>query len=295
MDMKVGLIGVGRMGAAIARRLLGAGYDVLLYNRTPQKAAALVQAGARTAPSIESACADRDLIITMLADDAALHEVVLGSGGVRDTLPAGATHVAMGTHSVGKIRAIEAAHREAEQNFVAAPVLGRPEAVDAGQLGIIVGGSAAALAACRPALSVIGRRIFESGHDAENAAALKLTNNFVLACCIEVLGEAFALVRKYGVTPAVCFDMLTEGLFAAPAYRTYGRIIAEQNYDQVSFTARLGLKDTNLALAAADAACVPLPSANIVRDRLLTAIARGDGDRDWSVIAREQARASGLD
>lgn len=295
MDVKVGLIGVGRMGAAIARRLLGAHCDVLLYNRTPQKAAALVQAGARTANSIESVCAGREVVITMVADDAALQEVVLGPGGVRESLSKGATHVAMGTHSVAAIRAVEAAHRAAEQNFAAAPVLGRPEAVDAGQAGIVAGGSGVALGACRPMLEVIGRRVFEAGSDAERAAALKLTNNFVLAGCIEVLSEAFALIRKYGVAPAVCLEMLTEGLFAAPAYRTYGRIIAEQNYDEVSFTARLGLKDMNLVLAAAGAACVPLPSANTVRDRLLSAIACGDGDRDWSVIAREQARASGLD
>lgn len=295
MEAKVGLIGVGRMGSAIARRLLDAGCDVLLYNRTPQKAAALVQAGARTAHSIEAACAGRDLLITMVADDTALQEVALGPGGVRESLPAGATHVAMGTHSVAVIRAIEAAHQAARQNFAAAPVLGRPEAVDAGQAGIIAGGSAAALGSCAAMLAVIGRRVFEAGGSAERAAALKLTNNFVLAGCIEVLSEAFALVRKHEVEPAVCFDMLTEGLFSAPAYRTYGRIIAEQNYDQVSFTALLGLKDMNLVLAAADAARVPLPSANVVRDRLLTAIARGDGDRDWSVIAREQARASGLD
>jgi len=295
MNMKIGLIGVGRMGAAIARRLIGAGCDVLLYNRTPEKAAALVQAGAHAASSIAAACAGRDLVITMLADDAALDEVVLGPGGVRDSLPEGATHVAMGTHSVRAIRAVEAAHRTSRQTFAAAPVLGRPEAVDAGQLAIIAGGSAAAVAACRPALEAIGRRIFEAGENAERAAALKLTNNFVLACCIESLGEAFALVRKYGVAPDVCFDMLTEGLFAAPAYRIYGRLIADQSHDRAGFTARLGLKDMNLMLAAADNACVPLPSANIVRDRLLTALARGEGDCDWSVIAREQARASGLD
>ena len=295
MDVKVGLIGVGRMGSAIARRLLSAGCDLLLYNRTQQKAAALMQAGARAATSIDGVCAGRDLVITMVADDAALQEVVLGSGGVRDNLSARAVHVAMGTHGVAAIRAVAAAHRAAEQNFAAAPVLGRPEVVDAGQAGIIAGGPPAALGICRPTLAVIGRRVFEAGDDAESAAALKLTNNFVLAGCIEVLSEAFALVRKYGVAPAVCLDMLTEGLFAAPAYRTYGRIIAEQNYDQVGFTARLALKDMSLVLAAADAAFVPLPSANTVRDRLLTAIARGDGDRDWSLIAREQARASGLD
>jgi 3-hydroxyisobutyrate dehydrogenase-like beta-hydroxyacid dehydrogenase len=293
--MKVGLIGVGRMGAAMGRRLLAAGCDLLVYNRTPEKAAELVKSGARAAASVAAACAGREVVITMVADDAALHEVVLGTGGLRDSLAAGATHVAMGTHGVAAIRAIETAHGVARQHFVSAPVLGRPEAVDAGQLGIIAAGPPAGLAACRPVLESIGRRIFEAGHKPESAAALKLTNNFVLGCCIEVLGEAFALTRKYDVPPAVLYDVLTEGLFAAPAYRTYGRIIADRNYDHVGFTARLGLKDMNLALAAAEVARVPLPSANVVRDRLLSAIARGDGDRDWSVMAREQARASGLD
>lgn len=293
--MKVGLIGLGRMGTAMARRVLAAGYELLVYNRTPQKAAELVRAGARAVESVGAACAGRDVVITMVADDAALHEVALGSGGVRDSLPAGAVHVAMGTHGVAAIRALEAAHTAARQKLVGAPVLGRPEAVDAGQLGIVAAGPADALATCMPVFRAIGRRIFEAGHKPESAAAIKLANNFVLACSIEAMGEAFALARKYEVAPNVLFDVLTEGLFAAPAYKTYGRIIAEQGYDHVGFTARLGLKDTNLVLAAADVARVPLPSANIVRDRLLSAIAHGDGDADWSVIAREQARASGLD
>ncbi len=293
--MKVGLIGLGRMGTAMARRVLAAGHDLLVYNRTPQKAADLVQAGARAAASISAACADREVLITMVADDSALQEVALASGGVRDSLPQGATHVAMGTHGVAAIRAIEEAHIAARQNFIAAPVLGRPDAVDAGKLGIVAAGPASALAACAPVFGAIGGRVFNAGRKPESAAAIKLANNFVLACCIETLGEAFALARKYEVAPMLLFEVLTEGLFAAPAYKTYGSIIAEERYEHVGFTTRLGLKDTNLVLAAAESAGVPLPSANLVRDRLLSAIAHGDGDRDWSVIAREQARASGLD
>jgi hypothetical protein len=293
--MKVGLIGLGRMGTAMARRVLAAGHDLSVYNRTPQKAADLVQAGARAAASVGTACADREVVITMVADDSALQEVALASGGVRDRLPAGATHVAMGTHGVAAIRALEAAHVAARQSFIAAPVLGRPEAVDAGKLGIVAAGPADALTACTPVFRAIGGRVFNAGRRPESAAAIKLANNFVLACCIEALGEAFALARKYEVAPMLLFEVLTEGLFAAPAYKTYGSIIAEERYEHVGFSAKLGLKDTNLVLAAADSARVPLPSANVVHDRLLSAIAHGDGDRDWSVIAREQARASGLD
>jgi 3-hydroxyisobutyrate dehydrogenase-like beta-hydroxyacid dehydrogenase len=293
--MKVGLIGLGRMGTAMARRVLAAGHDLLVYNRTPQKAADLVQAGARAAASVSAACADREVLITMVADDSALQEVALASGGVRDSLPQGATHVAMGTHGVAAVRAIEEAHIAARQSFIAAPVLGRPDAVDAGKLGIVAAGPASALATCAPVFGAIGGRVFHAGRKPESATAIKLANNFVLACCIEALGEAFALARKYDVAPMLLFEVLTEGLFAAPAYKTYGSIIAEERYEHVGFTTRLGLKDTNLVLAAAESAGVPLPSANLVRDRLLSAIAHGDGDRDWSVIAREQARASGLD
>jgi 3-hydroxyisobutyrate dehydrogenase-like beta-hydroxyacid dehydrogenase len=117
----------------------------------------------------------------------------------------------------------------------------------------------------------------------------------VLGCAIEVMGEAFTLVRRYGVDPAVLYEVLTDGLFASPAYKIYGDIIAKEDYDRVGITAVLGLKDANLALSAAEAVNVPLPSANVWRDRLLGAIAHGDGERDWAVVALEQARASGFE
>jgi 3-hydroxyisobutyrate dehydrogenase-like beta-hydroxyacid dehydrogenase len=160
---------------------------------------------------------------------------------------------------------------------------------------IVAGGPPEAVARCEPLFRVLGRRTFEAGVKPEGAAAIKLSNNFVLGCAIEAMGEAFSLVRKYGVAPRVLYDVMTEGLFASPAYKVYGQIIVGQAYDQAGFTALLGLKDITLALAAADQARVPAPSGKACRERLLGAIAHGDGDKDWAVMAREQARASGLD
>lgn len=293
--MKVGFIGLGRMGQGMARRLLDAGHDLVVYNRTPEKAADLAAAGATVAGSVAVATEGREVVITMITDDGALGEIAHGEGGLLAALPAGVIHLAMGTHSVAMTRAIAAEHAAAGQIFVAAPVLGRPDRAAAGELGIMPAGPADAVAQVRPLLEVMGRRIFPAGDNPEAAAALKIAHNFVLGCAIEVMGEGMSLVRKYGVEPLVLHQVLTEGIFGAPAYQIYGDIIVREAYDDVGFTTLIGLKDCNLALAAAEAAAMPLPSANVWRDRLLGAIAHGDGERDWAVVAREQARASGLE
>ncbi|MEO8259168.1 MAG: NAD(P)-dependent oxidoreductase [Acidobacteriota bacterium] len=293
--MKVGFIGLGKMGQGMSRRILGGGHDLLVYNRTPDKASDLVGAGARVASSVADACRNREVVITMVSDDAAVKEVTLGSGGVRDSLAPGAVHLCMGTHSVAVIQAISAAHAQAGQHMVCAPVLGRPDAAAAGQLGIVAAGPPDAVTQCEPLFQVIGRRTFAAGGKQEGAAAIKLSNNFVLGAAIEAMGEAFSLVRKYDVIPQVLFDVMTDALFASPAYKIYGKIIVEESYDTAGFMTRQGLKDLNLVLAAADQARVPMPIANNVRDRLLGAIAHGDGDKDWAVMAREQNRASGIE
>ncbi len=293
--MKVGFIGLGRMGQGMAARVLDAGHELTGYNRTPGKADGLAERGAKIAPSVAEAVADAEIVITMLGTDAALEELAHAPGGIIAAMPAGAVHVGMGTHGVAICRALTARHAEAGQTFVAAPVLGRPDVAASGQLGIVPGGPAEALARCQPLFDAIGRKCFRAGDAAEAAAAIKIANNFVLGCAIEVMGEAFALIRRYGVEPAVLYEVMTDALFAAPAYKIYGDIIVNQDYDRVGITAALGLKDANLALAAAEAVAVPLPSANAWRDRLLGAIAHGDGARDWAVVALEQARASGLE
>jgi len=293
--MKIGFVGLGRMGSAIALRLAGAGHELIVYNRSPGKTADLAAAGATVAASIKDACAGREVVVTMLSDDAALEEVALGAGGLCESLAAGAIHLVMGTHGTAAIRAAQQRHERAGQFLVSAPVLGRPDAAAAGQLGVLLAGPPEAAARCRPLLPALSRRVFDAGDKPEHAAAVKLANSLLLGCAIEAMGEAYALVRKYGVKPDVLYDMMTDGLFSAPAYKGYGKIIAEESYGSVGFTTRLGLKDANLILAAAGMAEVPLPALNIFRDRLLSAIAHGDGEKDWAVMAREQARNAGLD
>ena len=293
--MRIGFIGLGRMGQGMGARILGGGHELLVYNRTAGKTADLEKAGAKVASTMAAVCQGREIVISMVADDAALHEVVLSAGGVRDSLAKDAVHVAMGTHSAAAIRGVAAAHHDTGQSFVAAPVLGRPDAAAAGQVVIVCAGPAAALAQCAPVFSVLGRKTMDAGSAPDAAIAIKLANNFVLGCAVETMAEAFALVRKYGVNPQVFHDVMTEGLFAAPAYKVYGKLIVDSSYDKPGFTVKLGLKDIKLALAAAELVGVPLPSGSVVRDRLIGAIAHGDGDRDWAVLGKEQGRACGLD
>jgi 3-hydroxyisobutyrate dehydrogenase-like beta-hydroxyacid dehydrogenase len=293
--LRVGFIGLGRMGQAMANRILGAGHDLVVFNRTADKATELVKAGALLAPSVKAACEGREVVITMVSDDAALREVYLGAGGIRESLAPGDIHLAMGTHSVAEIQKLAAVHAEAKQILVAAPVLGRPDMAATGQVSIVAGGPSQAVKKCDVLFQVMAKRTFQCGEKAEHASITKLANNFMLGCAIGAMAEGFSLVRKYGVVPQVFYEVMTEGLFAAPSYKVYGKIMVDEAYDKVGFTTLLGLKDFGLIMAAAEAARVPLPSGNAFRDRLLSAIAHGDGTKDWAVVGREQARASGLE
>jgi 3-hydroxyisobutyrate dehydrogenase-like beta-hydroxyacid dehydrogenase len=282
------------MGQAMARRLLAAGHELVVWNRTPERLGELLDLGATLADSIAQAAALGAPVITMLADDNALTQVARGPGGLIESLSSGGLHIAMGTHRSDTIRALTAAHAAAGQVLVAAPVLGRPTAVAAGQLGIIAAGPSDAIARAQPLFDAIGRRTFAAGPDPATASLLKLTNNMVLACAIEVMGEAFSLIEKSGADPEALRDVLTEGVFSSPAYIGYSRAILDRSWDAVGFTATLALKDVDLALATGATNGVPLPSAEVCRERLLRAIADGDAERDWIVMARAQARASGL-
>lgn len=293
--MKIGFIGLGRMGQAIAGRIKAAGHDLVVYNRSPEKTKELAAAGAKVASSIEEVCNGREVVVSMLSDDAALEQVAFGSGGICESLAAGAIHMVMGTHGTAAIRSAVERHERAGQLIVSAPVLGRPDVAAAGQLGVVIAGPQLAVQRCKPLLDAVARRLFEAGDKPEHAAIVKLANSLVLGCAIEAMGEGFSLVRKYGVNGDVLYDVLTEGLFSAPAYKGYGRLIADKNYANPGFTAALGLKDVKLVLGAAGDKNVPLPAINILHDRLLSAIAHGDGSKDWAVIAQEQAASTGLD
>jgi 3-hydroxyisobutyrate dehydrogenase-like beta-hydroxyacid dehydrogenase len=291
--MKVGFIGTGRMGGAMVRRLLEAKHDVGVYNRTPEKAKPLADAGAKIVGSVADAARFGDVIYTMLADDTALEDVV-SRQGLLDALPKGGIHVCAGTHGIPVIRKIKEAHANKGQTMIAAPMMGRPELVTAGTAGVFASGPAAAMARCKPLFDALGRKTFAGGDDPEAATAMKIANNFVLGCAMEAMGEGFALTRKYGVDTSVFYDVMTDGLFNCSAYKVYGKIMVDESYAKVGQMAVLGLKDANLALEAGGLKGVPLPSGNVWRDRLVGAVAHGDGDKDWAVMALEQARASGL-
>jgi 3-hydroxyisobutyrate dehydrogenase-like beta-hydroxyacid dehydrogenase len=291
--MQLGWIGLGQMGLPMARNAIQAGHILTVYNRTRSRAEELAREGARVT-STPAEAAESDVVVTMLADDAATEEVVFGSHGVLAALRRGAVHVSMSTISVALARRMTQAHHEAGQIYISAPVFGRPEAAAARKLYVVPAGPQEVCARLQPLFDAVGQRTYYMGEDPAAANVVKLSGNFLIASVIESLAEAFALVRKYGVNPQTYLEMITTSLFDASVYKTYGRLIVEDKYEPVGFKMVLGLKDVRLVLAAAEAAAVPMPVASLVRDRMLTGIALGRQDADWASIARIAAENAGL-
>jgi 3-hydroxyisobutyrate dehydrogenase-like beta-hydroxyacid dehydrogenase len=292
--MDVAVIGQGQMGSGMARQLLKAGHRVTVYNRSRERAQALEADGARVAATLGEAAATATVAITMLADDEAVESAVLGPDGLLQALPAGGIHLAMSTISVALCRRLAAAHAGRGQVMVAAPVFGRPQAAASGQLFILAAGPGDAVARSGPLLEAMGQRTFPLGEDPAAAAVTKLAGNFLIGAMIEGLGESVALVRKHGLSASAFIDILTSTLFAAPVYKGYGAMIAEQRYQPPGFRLPLGLKDLRLVLAAADAAQVPMPLASLVRDQTMSAMGRGHGELDWAALAEVAAENAGL-
>jgi 3-hydroxyisobutyrate dehydrogenase-like beta-hydroxyacid dehydrogenase len=281
------------MGRPMAENILRAGHRLTVYNRTRKRAEAVAQAGATVASSPAEVAA-AEVVVTMLADDTAVEEVVFAQDGVAAAMPKGSIHISMSTISVALAERLFAAHNERGQCFISAPVFGRPEAAAAAKLFVVAAGSETSLIKANPIFEAVGQKTFHIGERPAMANAVKLTGNFMIASMIETLGEAFALVRKHGVPADVFIDVLTNSLFNAPVYRTYGGMIAAGKYEPVGFRLALGLKDVRLALEAAGEVAVPMPVASVVRDRFLSGVANGMADADWSTLARLAAESAGL-
>jgi 3-hydroxyisobutyrate dehydrogenase-like beta-hydroxyacid dehydrogenase len=292
--MNIAFIGLGNMGSAMATNLLKAGHALSVYNRSRNRADALKSLGARVASAPGEAAAGAEVAITMLADDHALESVVLGKGGILDSLPPNATHISMSTISVALSRRLAAAHTERKQHYVSAPVFGRPEAAAAAKLFIVAAGPAVQIERCRPLFDAMGQKTFIAGGDASGANLMKLAGNFLITAVIEGLAESFALVRKAGLDANLFHEILTSSLFNAPIYKTYGALINSQKFEPAGFKLPLGLKDNRLLLAAAEENAVPMPMASLVRDRFLAALAQGMSELDWSAISRISAKDAGL-
>jgi 3-hydroxyisobutyrate dehydrogenase-like beta-hydroxyacid dehydrogenase len=291
--MKVGFIGLGAMGSAMASNLIAAGHSVTVWNRSEAACAPLASLGAKVASTPDRA-AQGDVLCSMLANDQAVREVFL-EHALLDAMDRGMVHVNHATISVVLAQELAQAHEERGLAYVAAPVFGRPDMAAAAKLNILAAGAPAAIEKVQPLLQAMGSKVWPMGDAPERANVAKIAGNFMLASAIESMAEATALTRAYGVGAADFLEVMTSTLFAAPAYQGYGQLIAEQRFKPAGFALPLGYKDVGLALAAGDAARVPLPFAGVLRDSLLEALAAGDEELDWSALALVAARRAHLD
>jgi 3-hydroxyisobutyrate dehydrogenase-like beta-hydroxyacid dehydrogenase len=291
--MDVALIGLGNMGAGIAKSLLRAGHRVTVYNRTASRAEALRADGAIVAASVAEACRS-EVVLTMVADDAALEHFSFDEGGILASLPRGGVHISLSTISVALSDRLATEHAKAGQGYLASPVFGRPDAAEAGRLAVVVAGADTLVQKCKPLFEAMGPKLFVVGERPSMANVVKLSGNFLIATVLESLAEALAFARKSGLDAGALMDFLTATLFNAPVYKTYGGLIVEGKHEPAGFALPLGLKDVRLVLQAAEAANVPMPIASVVRDRFITAMARGNQDKDWSVLGRVAAEDAGL-
>lgn len=287
--MKIGFIGLGQMGAAMASNLLKAGHDVAVWNRSPGRADPLVQLGATRAGSPREA-AQGDLVMSMLADDAAVEAVVYGADGLLD---APALHVSHSTISVALAERLTGDH-EPRGGFVSAPVFGRPAAAEAAKLFVVAGGTADRLDRCTPLFEAVAQRVFRVGDAPPAANLVKLSGNFMILSAVEAMAEAMTLAEKGGVARELLLEVLTGTLFGAPIYQTYGDILVQDRFRPAGFAAPLGLKDMNLVDAVATANRVSMPVLGVVRDHLRATIAQNGDDIDWAGIALAVRGGAGL-
>jgi 3-hydroxyisobutyrate dehydrogenase-like beta-hydroxyacid dehydrogenase len=290
--MEIGFIGLGRMGAAIAGNLVRAGHDVTVWNRSADKTGPLVEIGARRAETPAGAAAGK-VVFTMLANDEAVERVVFGDDGVLAST-ARPIHVSMSTISVALAERLTEAHEASGGDYISAPVFGRPSAAEAGKLAVVTAGGEKALAVCDPLFAVVGQRTFKVGAAPKMANVIKLCGNFMIMAAIESLAEAMTLAAKNGVDKAALLDVLTNTLFDAPVYRTYGDILLHERFEPAAFAAPLGLKDLNLADAAALSSKVSMPFLGVLRGQLLATIARHGENVDLSALAEVVAENSGV-
>lgn len=292
--MKIGFVGLGNMGHAMARNLLKAGHELTVYNRSAAKAEDLRSQGARVAKTPREAAQGVQAVFTMLADDHAVEEVSWGDTGILAGLDKGAIHISSSTISVALSERLTEAHAQAGQGYVSSPVFGRPEAAEAKQLWVLAAGAKADVERIRPLLDAVGRGLTVLGEKPSAANVAKLSGNFLIATMIEAFAEVFALTRKSGIEPKTFLELFNSVFASSPIFGRYAAMVASGQYEPAGFALRLGLKDVGLVLQAAGGTQVPMPIASILRDQYLEAVARGMGEQDWSALGKLAAEKAGL-
>jgi 3-hydroxyisobutyrate dehydrogenase-like beta-hydroxyacid dehydrogenase len=281
------------MGAGMARNLIRAGHTVAVFNRSRQKAEALAADGARVANSPANAARDAQAVMTMLSDDLALEQVVFGNDGIASAMAADCIHLSHSTISTAMARRLTAEHASRKQGYLSVPVFGRPEAAENKNLVVVAAGPAELVERCRPLFDAIGRQTFVIGTEPWQANVAKVCGNFMVISMIEALGESYATLRKAGVAPEAFLEIM-DSLFHSQVIAGYGKAIAQEKFEPAGFALKLGLKDVRLVLAASEECASPMPLASLVHDHLLSALAQGQGELDWSSVTQVIARNAGL-
>lgn len=289
--MKIGFIGLGRMGHHVAANLLKAGHQVTVWNRSAEPVKALVAKGAAAASTPEEAMKG-DAVFSMLSNDQVMGDVGL-AGALLEKAAKNLIHVNLATISVAFARQLADAHRKAGLSYISAPVFGRPEMAESAQLVLVAGGEEAALKTMQPVFDRIGARTVPLG-EAWQANLFKICGNFMIASEMQATGEAFALLRKGGVDPALFHDVMAGRLFTGAVFKAYGQMILNRQYDPAGFLLTLGLKDVNLARSAAEGLGASMPTADLLKDNYEQAIAWGWQDKDWAAIGEVPAKKAGV-
>jgi len=293
MSEMIGFVGLGNMGQAMATSLLKAGYRLTVFNRTLSKADVLTAKGARLARQPSEAATKGGIVISMLANDEALQEIV-DSQGFLEHLGSGGIHLSMSTVSPETSRKLAQLHTLHGSVYLAAPVFGRPEAAATQTLWICLAGPQRAKERVQPVLKALGQGIFDFGEDPGAANIVKLCGNFLILSAMEAMAEALALAEKSGLDRSAVIDMLTHTLFSTPVYQGYGKMIAQKRHTPAGFRQTLGLKDINLLRDLAEQETMPMPLASLLHDRLLAGIAKGRAEMDWSVLSLNVLENAGL-
>lgn len=281
MKNNLGFIGLGSMGLNMAKNLIAAGYHLQVYNRSAQKADGLEPSAIKKCKTPAEAAADVPVVITMLSDDDVVKQAVIGQDGILQTLQKGGVHISMSTISPDISQLLSEEHRKAGSSYLAAPVFGRPEAAAAKKLWICVSGQTEAKAIVQPILEALGQGVIDFGESAGGANVVKIAGNFMIMSSLEIMAEAFTLAEKHGLDRLKVADFFGSTIFNAPIYQSYGRLIANKQYEPVGFKARLGYKDARLAFTLAQQSETPMPVGTLIHNRLLSALAKGLGERDW--------------
>ncbi len=297
VQREIGFVGLGHMGTAMAANLAAAGHRVIAYVRRPDQMDKLVALGLKPTTDITDLF-DREVVISMLPDDTAVRDVVLGRedlgiAGLASGLKRDAIHLSMSTISTSTASHLAREHARHGQGYVAAPVFGNPDAAKARQLFIVAAGALADVERCQPLFDILGQKTFVIGTDPGHANLVKLLGNMMTATTLEMLGEVVAVARKRGLDPKPFIDIMTSTMFGGRVHKIYGDKIVAHSYAP-GFVLPLALKDVRLALAEAENAGAPMPSVNVVRDRLITGIARGHADLDWTALGLVAAEEAGL-